>query len=149
MLTFAIVSIVTVLGNVLFIQITRFFRLNQARIEIQRDARTCFNVMSRNLRQAYAVSIVVDQATGQPPYSRMKFQKVNGRWITYYQQGHDLFEVDIGTRSISKNLRYVAFTHPRTDDETIISISLTLEKDTYQGGAKALQLSIEKVRVMN
>lgn len=149
MLVLSIVSIITVLGNILFVNIVRFFRLNQARIEVQRDARTVFNLMGRNLRQAYSTSLVVDQASGQPPYSRITFQKVTGENIVYYQDGKTLYQVEGGTRALTGNLRYIAFSHPRTDDESIVSISITLEKATYQGGSKALQLSVEKIRIMN
>ena len=32
---------------------------------------------------------------------------------------------------------------------TILSISITFEKATYEGGTKALQMAVEKVRIMN
>ena len=51
--------------------------------------------------------------------------------------------------AITGNLRYIAFTYPRSDDPTIISVAVTMEKATYEGGTKALELSIEKVRIMN
>jgi hypothetical protein len=46
-------------------------------------------------------------------------------------------------------LRYIAFTYARTDDPSILSVSITTEKETYESGTKALQMAIEKVRVMN
>jgi hypothetical protein len=158
MLVVSIVGVVTVMGNRLFVQITRFFRLNQARIEIQRDARTVFNLISRNVRQAYASSVVIDNCSStttpsctstQPPYSRLTFTKVTGESITYYQDGKYLYQVSTGTKKLTENLRYIAFSHPESAYGDIVSISLTLEKATYQAGTKALQLSVEKVRIMN
>jgi len=149
MLTISIASIVVVLGNTLFIQITRFFRLNTARIEIQRDARAIFNLMGRSIRQASGTSVTINSDAGQPPYSRIQFQKISGETVIYYQDGKRLFMVAGGTRTLTRNLRYIAFSHPQTDDDSIISVSLTLEAKTYEGGTKALQLSVEKFRIMN
>ena len=75
MLVVAIVGSIAMVGPRLMIQMTRFFRQNQARVDIQREARTVFDLMGRNLRQAQASTIVVDQLSGQPPYSRVSFTK--------------------------------------------------------------------------
>ena len=71
--------------------------------------------------------------------------------MSYYQQGNQLFQARGGVtgKMIANNLRYIAFTYPRTDDDTILSISFTFEKATYEGGTKALQMAVEKVRIMN
>lgn len=145
----AIIGIMSMVGPQLLIQTTRFFRQNQARVDIQRDARAVFDLMGRNLRQARATTITVDQLSGQPPYSRVSFTKQNGDAIVYYQSGDKLFMVDGGTKAIAGNLRYVAFAHPRTDDDNLISVTITLEKATYNLQTKALQLSVEKIRVHN
>ncbi|MBI5242476.1 MAG: type II secretion system protein [Elusimicrobia bacterium] len=145
----AIVGIISSVFPRLFIQVTRFFRQNQARADIQRDARSAFDLMSRNLRQALASSVAIDQASGQPPYSRISFTKIGGGAITYYQQGTKLYQVAGGTKTIAENLRYMAFTHLRTDDDNLVSVTLTLEKATYNQQTKALQLSVEKIRIKN
>lgn len=149
MVSVAIVGLISSVGPQLLVQVTRFFRQNQARVDIQRDARAVFDLMGRNLRQAQASTITVDQLSGQPPYSRVSFTKQNGDAIVYYQQGDKLYMVDGGTKSICGNLRYVAFTHPRTDDDNLIAVTITLEKATYNLQTKALQLSVEKIRVYN
>ena len=149
MLVVAILGILAGVGGTLFIQVFRFFRQNQARIDIQRDARAVFDLMSRNLRQAQASTIVIDNAAGQPPYSRVVFTKQNGRELSYYQQGNKLYQVDGGAKAVCENLRYVAFSTPRTDDENLVSIALTLEKGTYEQQTKALHLSVEKINVPN
>jgi hypothetical protein len=53
------------------------------------------------------------------------------------------------TTTLSKNIGYIAFTYPRTDDVSIISVAVTMQTPTYLGQKKTLQLSIQKVRVMN
>lgn len=149
MMAVAIIGIMSLVGPQLLIQTTRFFRQNQARVDIQRDARAVFDLMGRNLRQAQASTVTVDQLSGQPPYSRVTFTKKNGDAIVYYQQGDKLYMVDGGTKALTGNLRYVAFAHPRSDDDNLISVTITLEKATYNIQTKALQLSVEKIRIHN
>jgi len=149
MLVVAIVGIVFALGPAILIQMTRFFRQTRARIEIQRDARNVLDLINRNLRQAKASTVVVDAAGGQPPYSRASFTRAQGNALTFYQQGTTLYMVSGGTKAISGNLRYLAFTYPRSDDDNIVSVSIAMETGTFESKTKALQLSVEKVRIMN
>ncbi|MBI4424845.1 MAG: prepilin-type N-terminal cleavage/methylation domain-containing protein [Elusimicrobia bacterium] len=149
MLVVAITSILASGGAVVLTQVFRFFRQTQARIEIQRDARAVFDQISRTLRSARASTIVIDQLTNQPPYSRITFTRIDGTALSYFQNGDTLYQVSGGTKSLCGNLRYIAFSTPRTDDDNIVSISLTLEKATYNSQTKALQLSVEKVKVNN
>lgn len=152
MIVVAIVGILITLAPNILIQMTRFFRQNRARVEIQRDARTALDIINRNLRQAKASTVTVSQQSGQPPYSRIDFTKYQGTatvTMAFYQSGTSLFMVGGGTRTLSKNLRYMTFTYPRSDDDNIVSVSITMETGSYQGLTKALQLSVEKVRIMN
>ncbi|MGQ0643902.1 MAG: PulJ/GspJ family protein [Elusimicrobiota bacterium] len=149
MVAVAIVGIVASVGGRLMVSMTRYFQMNRARQEVQRDARTLFGLIGRDLRQAKASSVVIDQESGQPPYSRITFTKSNGRAVRCFQRGRKAYWVDVSTRAVSDNLRYLAFSHRRTEDDDIISIAVTMEKATYQGGTKALQLAIDKVRIMN
>jgi prepilin-type N-terminal cleavage/methylation domain-containing protein len=149
MLTVAIVGIVAVGGPSLLTQLIKFYQLHSAKIEIQRDARASLDILNRQLRQALSYTVGIDQVSGQPPYSRINFRTIDNRTISFYQSGHDLYQVSYSTTVIARNLQYIAFTYPRSDDPSIISVALTMEKSTYQGRYKALELSIEKVRVMN
>ncbi|MEK7745066.1 MAG: prepilin-type N-terminal cleavage/methylation domain-containing protein [Elusimicrobiota bacterium] len=152
MVVVAIMGILTTMAPNIMIQMTRFFRQNRARVEIQRDARTALDIINRNLRQAQASTVTVSQQSGQPPYSRVDFTKYSGTTtakLAFYQSGTELVMVSVGTRTISKNLRYLSFTYPRTDDDNIVSVSITMETGSYEGKTKALQLSVEKVRIMN
>jgi len=149
MLVVAIVGLIATVTPKLFTQMIRFYQLHNAKVEIQRDARVCLDNMNRFMRQAVASSVMIDQVAGQPPFSRISFRTLDGQNILFYQSGNELFQVAQSTASLSKNLQFIAFTYPRSDDPTIISVAMTMEKATYQGGFKALELSIEKVRVMN
>ena len=150
MIAIAILGVVFMVGPTMMVNITRFQRLNTARLETQRIARDSLSRINQSLRQATASSIAISQESGQPPYSSITFTSVDGRFIKYYQSGKNLNAVvGTSTKTLTDGLRYIAFSYPRTDDPTILSVSLTFEKDTYQGGTKALQMAIEKVRIMN
>ena len=153
MIVAAILAILFALGPRLLVQANRFVRMSLARTEVQRDARAALAMINRSLRQGKASTIRVASLSGQPPYSRIEFSKVTGastsKTMAFYQQGKTLYMVDTTTYPVCQNVRYIAFAYPRTDDASIVSVSLTTEKETYEGGAKTLQLSVEKVRIMN
>ncbi len=149
MMVVAILGILSLIGPKIMIQVIRFYQLHEAKVEIQRDARACLDLVNRFLRQARSATVVIDEAANQPPYSRVSFTTVQGQPVSFYQSGTTLFQVARSTTVISDNLHYIAFTYPRSDDPTIISVAITMEKSTYEGGYKALELSIQKVRVMD
>lgn len=148
--TVAIIGIVSTVGANLMIQFTRFQRTSSSRAELQKDARLAMDFMNRNIRQATAVSIVIDQASGQPPYSRISFTTIDSEVISYYQADKKLYQdIDGGLYTLTDNLKYVAFSYMNSAEDDIVSISLALEKSTYQSHAAIFKLSIEKVRIMN
>ncbi|PKM98540.1 MAG: hypothetical protein CVU79_02625 [Elusimicrobia bacterium HGW-Elusimicrobia-3] len=160
MLVVAILGVLILAAPRTFIKTFQFVQLLTARVEIQKNARGALANINRDLRQALGHTIEVDELPGQPPHSRIKFKKYNSSggqsWAFYYQQGTQLYQaagdVDgnmLTGKLIANHLRYIAFTYPRTDDDGIISISITFEKATYEGGTKALQMAVEKVRIMN
>lgn len=156
MLVVAILGIVASLGGMLMVQAQRFIRLNLARTEIQRESRATLANINRELRQALASTVVVDQVTGQPPQSRITFQryKPDGslQTVSYYQQGRKLY-LKLGSAAsgpaAGQPLRFLAFTYIQTDNDRIVSVSITYESATYEGKSKALQMAVEKVRIMN
>jgi uncharacterized protein (TIGR02599 family) len=150
MISVTILGIVFSLGPSLLKNMTRFSRLSTARIETQRNARDALNQINQSLRQASAGSIVISNEASQSPFSSISFTTVDGRAMKFYQQSDDLKFVQAGsTVAVADGLRYIAFSYPRTDNFKIVSVSVTFEKATYEGGAKALQMAIEKVRIMN
>ncbi|HAZ07665.1 MAG TPA: hypothetical protein DCZ01_03870 [Elusimicrobia bacterium] len=151
MMVVAIIGILAGVAPPLMIGMQNFFLLTSARYETQRDARTCLDTINRYLRQAYSSTVVIDTPAGQGPYSRVTFKMADGRTMQFQQSGNDLLQVLNGTQTsiISRNLIYIAFTYPRTDDPSIISVSITMGKNIQLGKRKVLELTIQKVRIMN
>ena len=149
MIVVAIVGTIVMVAPNLYKQVRRFFFLNNTRIELQREARSTMQIMTSRIRQAQSTTLVIDQQTGEPYYSRITFTDVDNNPICFYQSGKNLKLVDVSTRTLTTNLRYLAFALPRSDDFGIVSVSFTLEKSIYEGQTKALHMASEKVRVMN
>jgi hypothetical protein len=151
MVAVGIISIVFALAPRAMTDVFKFFRLALVRAEIQRDARGAVDLVNRRLRQAEATTVVVDSDTGQPPYSRVQFRTIAGSTVTFWQSGTQLMmrEQPKAARLLAPNLRHVAFIYKETDNDKIMSVSVTLEKDVYAGKSKALQMAVEKVRIMN
>jgi hypothetical protein len=91
----------------------------------------------------------------QPFYSRVTFSKPDGTTLSFEQNGLNLIMVPNNChvaacqKVLANDLLYLAVTFPASDDMTIISVSLTLQENTYQGQTKALHMASEKVQVMN
>ena len=150
MLVVAILGTMISVGSTLLIQIQNFFLMTTARAEVQRDARASLDTINRFLRQAMYGTILIDTPGGGGPYSRISFSHVDGRSFSFYQSGNQLIQkVNGETTIISRNLIYIAFTFPRTDDPTIVSVSMTMGKNIQLGQRKFLELTIQKVRIMN
>lgn len=157
MIVVAIIGIVSAVSSNYLVNITRFFRLSQARIEIQRDARRCIDLINRNMRQASASTVTIKSYnSSQPPWSMIEFTDIKGTQWKFYQLGTKFYmsvkkttDPSFKTQAIAENLRSLIFAYPRFDNDKIISVSICFEKTTYEGRAKALQMSVEKVRIMN
>lgn len=150
MLVVAIVGILSSIGPTLLTQLQNFFMMTTARNEIQRDARASLDTINRFLRQGVSGTIVIDTPSGSGPYSRIRFRHVDGRYVEFRQEGANLKHVlDNKVTTLSRNLTYIAFTLPRTDEPTIVSVSITMGKSIQLGRRKVLELTIQKVRVMN
>lgn len=150
MLAVAIIGILATVGARVMLQVNRYFIMTNTRTDLQREARDLMAVINRNLRQARSSSITIDTVPGQPFYSRLTFTKVQGTTMTFYLNGTTLVQaVGAKNRVLTKNVKHLAFTFPRSDDLSIVSVSVTLEKGIYQGRTKALHMASEKVRVMN
>ena len=151
MMVVAILGIISSVGAQLLLQANRFFILTKTRGDLQREARGTMYVITREVRQAQSNSITLDRlSASQPFYSRITFTKMQGTTMTYQQNGNQLEQIVGNNKTVlTKNLRYMAFTFPRSDDLTILSVSLTLQENIFQGQTKALHMASEKVRVMN
>jgi prepilin-type N-terminal cleavage/methylation domain-containing protein len=149
-ITASILSLLALVIVPLLLHSARFFLLNRTRVELQRDARVCLSIMTRNLRQASSATVSISQAAGQPYYSQISFTDVGGVPFVYSQSGTLLRETRGGvTKTLSDDLRFLNFYFPRSDDMTIVSVSFTLEKAIFEGRTKALHVATERVRIMD
>ena len=150
MIVVAVLGIVSAIAAPLLYQATNFWLLNSARTSIERDVRESMDLMNRWIRQAQQSTIVIDGAAGQPPYSRITFTDAKSDSVSFYQEGNVLyFKLNGDVTPETRNLEFIAFTFPKTTDTSILAVAMTTQKSTYKGGSKALQLSIEQVRIMN
>lgn len=149
-ITASILSLLALVIVPLLLHSARFFLLNRTRVELQRDARVCLSIITRNLRQASSATLSISQAAGQPYYSQISFTDVGGVPFVYSQSGTLLRETRGGvTKTLSDDLRFLNFYFPRSDDMTIVSVSFTLEKAIFEGRTKALHVATERVRIMD
>lgn len=151
MLTVAIIGMIAGTSAPILINVVNFWRQTTARNEIERDVRVSLDMINRMLRQAQSATVSIDRlSTSQPPYSRVRFTTEGNQTVGFYQEG-DKLKMTMGTTTsiLSKRLGFIAFTYPRTDDISIMSVAMTMQAPTYLGNKKALQLSIQKVRIMN
>ncbi|MGQ0644963.1 MAG: PulJ/GspJ family protein [Elusimicrobiota bacterium] len=152
MISVAVLGVIFALAPRALLDTYNFFRMSMVRAEIQRDARASLDLMNRELRQARAASVIVDRlSSSQPPYSRATFYTISNSTMSFWQDGNRLrmYETSRATRTVAENLRYVAFTYGESPNESILSVSVTFEKSLYAGKSKALQMAVEKVRIMN
>jgi prepilin-type N-terminal cleavage/methylation domain-containing protein len=150
MLVVAILGVISSVGPLLMNQLQNFFLMSDARTEIERDARASLDIINRELRQAKSSTIILDAKSGNPPYSRIRFTHVNGNGMSFYQDGAKLMMTNGTDQNIlTKNLVYIAFTFPQTDNPTIVSTAISMGKNIQLGRRKVLELTIQKVRVMN
>ncbi|MEK6646198.1 MAG: prepilin-type N-terminal cleavage/methylation domain-containing protein [Candidatus Firestonebacteria bacterium] len=150
MVAVGVLGIIASVSAVMFTMGFRSWRQSYAQIEVQGDARKVLDLIERNLRQATASTVVISQTSGQPAYSKISFTKVNGDAMEFYQTNDKLYQkVDTNVNLLSNNVQNVLFSYPDTSDSYIVGISVTLQKSTYGGGAKTIQLSVEKVQIKN
>ncbi len=151
MMVVAILGIIASAGPLLLRNLQDFFLMTTARNEIERDARSSLDTINRFIRQAVDGTIAIDTPpSGGGPYSRIRFTDIEGRSISFYQSGSNLMmSVNSDQSTLSKDLGFIAFTFPRTDDPTIVSVAMTMTKDIQLGRKKVLELTIQNVRVMN
>lgn len=166
----AIIGIIGLITPKLMRQANDFFLMNRARLDIQREARIVTGTVSRHLRQALANTVVIDQIAGQPAYSRITFTtqaapRKPSQTIVIWQRSHTagcpfptassgelvmtINGLPLRPRVLSENIRFVAFSIPRSDLATVASFALSMEKAAASGRNKALHVTSEKIGIMN
>lgn len=149
MLAVAILGLVTALTPRLLTTTQQFFSQVFARADVQRDLRVSVDQMKHAIRQASAASISVAQDSGELPLSKITFSMPDGTPVTFELKSRRLLRT-VGARTavLARNVEFLAFTFPQTDDNTVLSIAMTVKKKTYTGST-ALHASVANVRVMN
>ncbi|MCX5797375.1 MAG: prepilin-type N-terminal cleavage/methylation domain-containing protein [Elusimicrobia bacterium] len=150
MMVVAIMGMIATVAPALLLQANRAFILSRVRTDLQGQARGIMYIITRELRQAQSATITIDQASGQPYYSRITFTKQQGTTMCFYQQGNRLMQkVGSNIHMLTSCLTYMAFSFPRSDNMGIISVSMTVQQTIYQGQIKALHMASQQVRVMD
>ncbi|MEW6042320.1 MAG: hypothetical protein AB1633_12450, partial [Elusimicrobiota bacterium] len=107
----------------------------------------------RKLREAKQSTVAVNRYDDdQPPWSMISFTTADNDRLRFFQRGTKLYMNDLArgsTQQIAENLRHITFCYPNLPNNEIISISVCFEKWSRTPTAKSLQLSVEKVRMMN
>ncbi|MDD5209535.1 MAG: hypothetical protein PHV36_09115 [Elusimicrobiales bacterium] len=157
MIVVGIVSTMFMVAAPIMNQANKMFIMTRTKLELQQEARGVMYIITRNLRQAQSDTIVISRANAnQPFYSKIAFTTEQSSTtavsnsLVFQQEGTVLYQLIKGNkRVLSRNLNYLAFTFPRSDELGIVSVSVTLRKNIYEGRSKALHMASEKVRVMN
>ncbi len=158
MVTICIISILFAIVAPIFLQVNRQFIQVRTRLELQQEARGILYTLTRSLRQAHIGSITISRAnTSQPFYSKITFTTEQSasayvsNTMVFQQERTVLYQLVGGTgkRVLSRNLNYLAFTFPRSDDMSLVSVTVTLRKSIYEANKYALITASEQVRIMN
>ncbi len=139
-----ILAILFGFGPKLLILVSRGYYSNRTHIALQRDGQVAIDLISRELKEARVSTVVIDNATGEPLFSRVTFTKANGNVSSIYQQGA-LLNVDINGKSqmVTDALASLFFLFPDTSDLSTIHADLSLKKDAYKGEVKSFNSSLD------
>lgn len=150
-----IVGSIATVTSALFLGGFKLWQVNRVKVEIQRDARATLDLMNKYLRQASASSLTLDRYnSNQPAYSRCTFTYLDtaraAHSVEFRQDGRIMYLLFDGNKVVmTRNLRNVLFYYPDSTNDKLMNVSICYEATTFTGGTKALQLSVQKVRVMN
>lgn len=151
MLVVIVASIIMVTVIPLVKTINENIMMSKTRLTLQQEARNIMSMLNRFLRNAKASSIVISRFDNQQPFcSYIRFTTIDSKTYEFYQNRKQLILKQSNmTRVLSNDLRYLAFIFPDSSNMSIISVSITLEKDLFGGRKKAIHVTSEKIRIMN
>jgi len=154
----AIIGVIFGIGPLFMKQMSRYFIISRVNMDLLRQTRATIGLMTRNIKQAKRDSIVIDRLDGsQPYYSYIRFARLDGTLIKYYQSGHYLImevtppppSVLTIRRTLIDCLRFIVFAPTRSDDLNLITVRISTVKNIYEGQAKNLNMASAKINVMN
>lgn len=149
-ITSAILGMIALVGAAVLMQIRRFYLQNSDQLSLQTQSRVAMNLMTRNLRQARASTVIIDSLSGEAPYSRIAFTKQSGDAQAYYVAKGVLYSsstTDL-VRVMTQDVTFAAFGYPRTDDDAYLSVAFAVKKAMASHKEK-IYMWTEKVRVQN
>lgn len=151
MITVAILGMTSMVVSQLLVSTFKLWKMNQTRLEVQRDARTALTLLESSLREASADTVVLTRnATGEPPYSKIGYTSVDGEAISFYQSAGQLIMQRAGrVKALTKDLRYVTFAYPDSSKDNLVSVALCLEKTAFGATKKDFYLSVQRIKVGN
>ncbi|HOJ86468.1 MAG: type II secretion system protein [Elusimicrobiales bacterium] len=147
----AIVGILVVAAVPLLNNANQNIMMSKTRLSLQQDARNIMSLITRVLREAKTSTVSISRHnSSQPFYSKITFSTIDNKNYQFYQSGKNLYMADgTNVKILTSDLRYLAFAFPESSDMSIVSLSLTLEKELFSGRRKALHMASEKVMLMN
>jgi prepilin-type N-terminal cleavage/methylation domain-containing protein len=154
LVTLAIVGILFGVVPQIIMQVVRFYNLSMDRLALQRDARIVTEIVVSNLRKAVSTTVRIDQVdvSTQPPYSRIRFETIKGSTVTVWQENNKLYVTDSVVsplpRVVTPYLRYLAFTYVGTMDDSVMSVNLCLEKESFRK-KRIFYVTNDRVRILN
>lgn len=151
MITVAILGMTSMVVSQLLVSTFKLWKMNQTRLEVQRDARTALSLLESALREASADTVVLTRnSSSEPPYSKISYTSVDGESVSFYQSTGRLIMQRAGRfKALSKDLRYITFAYPETTKENLISVALCLEKTAFGATKKDFYLSVQRIKVGN
>lgn len=146
-----IASILVVVGIPIVRSMNENIMMSKTRLKLQQDARNIMSILNRFLREAKASSIVISRYNSSQPFcSYLKFTTIDEKTYEFYQQGKRLVVKEGSMVNVlSEDIRYLSFIFPDSSNMSILSVSITFEKDLFAGRKKAIHVASEKIRVMN
>lgn len=154
LVTLAIVGILFGVIPQIIMQVVRFYNLSMDRLALQRDARIVTEIVVSNLRKAVSTTVRIDQVdvSTQPPYSRIRFETIKGSTVTVWQENNKLYVTDSVVsplpRVVTPYLRYLAFTYVGTMDDSVMSVNLCLEKESFRK-KRIYNVTNDRVLILN
>ena len=152
MMAVVVISSILVISGIPIIKsMNENIMMSKTRLKLQQDARNIMSILNRFLREAKASSIVISRYNSSQPFcSYIRFTTIDLKTYEFYQLGKKLFVKQGGNLNLlSEDIRYLAFTFPDSSNMSIVSISITFERDLFRGRKKAIHVASEKVRIMN
>jgi prepilin-type N-terminal cleavage/methylation domain-containing protein len=150
MVVVTILGVAALIGPRVLVKFQEAYMMLVARNDAQRDARGAVAIMTKNISQAKARTVVIDTPPADQAFSRITFKDVYGRDFQFLKSGDKVLMVSEGiTTTLAANVVYLSFAYPRTDDIDLLNVSLGITKAIYRGNQKYFSLTVEQVKIFN